>query len=133
MADFRFALLKGVPFIAAKILGPDRSFLGRFIIDTGAALTIVRTSRLKMIGLNQDHAIAPFATDSVIGREEGYRLLVPTIEVFGVTLNNFEVAAMELPEKYHIDGLIGMNLLRQFDFCIYSQHNVIRIQLRQQV
>lgn len=83
-----------------------------------------------MVGLDQKDATAPFATDSVIGREEGYRLPLPAIEVFGMKLDNFEVAAMELPEKYHIDGLIGMNLLRQFDFCIYSQHNVIRIQPR---
>lgn len=93
MADFRFALLKGVPFIAARIQGPSRSFLGRFIIDTGAALTIVRTSRLNMVGLDQKDATAPFATDSVIGREEGYRLLLPAIEVFGMKLDNFEVAA----------------------------------------
>ncbi|MFH1874027.1 MAG: retropepsin-like aspartic protease [Pseudomonadota bacterium] len=116
MADVVYELIKGVPFISAKIFGKARSFTGRFIVDTGAAMTIVRTARVDALGFSAKDATKLFSTDSVIGREEGYRLVIPCIEVFNERIENIEIAALDLPPKYQIDGLIGMNLLNLFEF-----------------
>ena len=40
---------------------------------------------------------------------------------------DFEVAALDLPDRYNIDGLIGMNLLNQFNWCMHPQKSVISI------
>ena len=125
MANFRYELLKGVPFIIASVTGELLQFTGRFIIDTGAAMTIIRTARIDAMGYSARHAIAPFKTESVIGKEMGYQLRIKAFEVFGKIFENFEVAALDLPSRYHIDGLIGMNLLSKFDWCIHPGESFI--------
>lgn len=129
MADVAYELIKGVPFVTARVHGRNRSFTGRFVIDTGAALTIVRTARIDALGFSVKNATALFSTESVIGKEEGYRLIIPRIEIFQEAIENCEVAAMDLPPKYNIDGLIGMNLLNHFNFCIYPHKQILRIKL----
>ena len=128
MADFRYELLKGVPFVTAKVLGRHLGFSGRFIIDTGSYMTIVRTPRLDAMGYSaREDAIGPFKTSSVIGEEEGYCLRVKAFEVFGKKFEGFEIAALDLPPKYRIEGLIGMNLLNLFDWCVHPSKQVISV------
>ncbi len=99
MADFRYELLKGVPFIKAHLEGKTLKFVGRFIIDTGSFMTIVRTPRIDAMGYS----------------------------AFKINVANFEVAALDLPPRYYIDGLIGMNFLNQFDWCFHPQKLVISL------
>jgi predicted aspartyl protease len=129
MADVIYDLIKGVPFVTARIVGRKRSFTGRFVVDTGAAMTIVRTPRIDALGYNAKDATKLFSTESVIGKEEGYRLIIPKIEVFGHSLDDIEVAAVDLPPRYNIDGLIGMNVLSRFEFTFFPQNNLIRAKL----
>lgn len=127
MADFRYSLLKGVPFINAIVEGKTLKFTGRFIIDTGSYMTIIRTPRIDAMGYSARDAIKPFSTESVIGKEQGYCLAINGFGVFGKKFENFEVAALDLPPRYNIDGLIGMNLLNQFDWCLFPQKMVIAV------
>ena len=115
MADVVYELIKGVPFISAKIYGRERSFAGRFVVDTGAAITIVRTARIDALGFSARDALHRF-----------YRLIVPRIDIFHEEIKNVEIAAMDFPPKYQIDGLIGMNLLSLFDFSFFPQKGIIR-------
>jgi predicted aspartyl protease len=126
MADVVYELIKGVPFISAKIYGKERSFAGRFVVDTGAAITIVRTARIDALGFGARDALHRFSTHSIIGKEEGYRLIMPRIDIFHEEIKNIEIAAMDLPPKYQIDGLIGMNLLNLFEFTFFPQKGIIR-------
>ncbi len=125
MAYVVYELVKGVPFVSAKLYGRGRSFTGRFVVDTGAAMTIVRTSRIDALGFGAQDATQLFSTESVIGKEKGYRLCVPKIEIFSECVENLEVAAMDLPPQYNIDGLIGMNLLNLFEFCFLPHQRII--------
>ncbi|MBI4126234.1 MAG: retropepsin-like domain-containing protein [Deltaproteobacteria bacterium] len=128
MANFRYELLKGVPCIQAHVQGKTLAFTGRFILDTGAYMTIIRTARIDAIGYSARDATKPFSTESIIGREEGYCLKITCLELFGKTFSNHEVAALDLPERYHIDGLIGMNILNQFDWCLHPNKSIISIE-----
>ena len=127
MADFRYELLKGVPFISVQVEGKVFKFIGHFIIDTGSFMTIIRTPRIDAMGYSSHDATKPFSTESVIGKEKGYCLKIKNLEVFGKRFENFEVAALDLPPRYNIDGLIGMNLLEQFDWCVCPSRQVIAI------
>ncbi len=127
MADFHYELLKGVPFIHVVVEGKTFKFRGHFIIDTGAFMTIIRTPRIDALGYSARDGTKHFSTESVIGKEEGYCLKVNAIEVFGKRFEDFEVAALDLPPRYNIDGLIGMNLLNQFDWCFSPQKSLISV------
>jgi predicted aspartyl protease len=52
---------------------------------------------------------------------------VHAVEVFAKRFEGFEVAALDLPAKYNNDGLIGMNLLNQFDWCMHLKQQIISI------
>lgn len=127
MADFKYELLKGVPFINVQIEGRLFSFIGRFIIDTGAFMTIVRTPRIDAMGYSARDGTKSFSTESVIGKETGYLLKIKSLVVFGRQFEDFEVAALDLPPRYNIDGLIGMNLLNQFDWCLHPNRQTISV------
>lgn len=90
-------------------------------------MTIVHTPCIDALGYSARDATMPFSTESVIGKEHGYRLRVQAIEVFGRRFENFEVATLDLPAKYNIDGLIGMNLLSLFDWCMHPTQQAISI------
>ena len=111
----------------ATVSSPTFTFSGKFIIDTGAYMTVIRTSRIDSIGYSARDMTKPFKTESVIGKEFGYCLKVGKFEVFGKIFEDFEVAALDLPDRYNIDGLIGMNLLNQFNWCMHPQKWVISI------
>lgn len=127
MANFRYELLKGVPFIQTTVEGKLFKFVGHFIIDTGSYMTIIRTPRIDAMGYSAQEATKPFATESVIGKEKGYCVQIKSFEVFGKRFDNFEVAALDLPARYNIDGLIGMNLLNQFDWCLFPEKLVFSV------
>lgn len=127
MADFKYELLKGVPFINVQVEGKMFSFIGRFIVDTGAFMTIIRTPRIDAMGYSARDGTKSFSTESVIGKETGYLLKIKALKVFGKRFENFEVAALDLPPRYNIDGLIGMNLLNQFDWCLHPNQQVISV------
>lgn len=127
MADFEYTLLKGVPCIEVVVEGRNFKFSGRFILDTGAFMTIVRTPRIDALGYSARDATKPFITESVIGKEKGYCLRVAALETLGKHLSDFEVAALDLPLRYNVDGLIGMNFLGQFNWCFVPGKSVISV------
>lgn len=127
MANFRYELLKGTPFIKAFVMGKSFQFTGRFIIDTGAAMTIIQTSNIDALGYSARDAFAHFSTESVIGKEAGYLLRVKTFEIFGMKFENLEVGALDLPKRYNIDGLIGMNVLGKFNWCLHPKELLINV------
>lgn len=127
MADFKYELLKGVPFISAQVEGKNLSFIGHFIVDTGSFMTIIRTPRIDAMGYSARDASNFFSTESVIGQEKGYCLRIKSLSIFGNVFENFEVAALDLPPRYNIDGLIGMNLLNQFDWCMHPEKSLFSV------
>lgn len=90
MADFRYELLKGVPFTNVQVEGRVFSFVGRFIIDTGAYMTIIRTPRIDAMGYGARDGTKRFSTESVIGKESGYCLKIKALEVLGKRFEEFD-------------------------------------------
>lgn len=128
MANFSYELLSGVPYTKATITGKHFKLDGNFVIDTGAAMTTIRTPKIDALGYSALDAFARYTTESVIGKELGYLLRVKTFEIFGMKFENLEVGALDLPAHYNIDGLIGMNLLSRFNWCLHPQDSQISVQ-----
>jgi hypothetical protein len=49
---------------------------------------------------------------SAIGKEHGYILQVRRFAALGVAREDFRVHVFDLPDRYGIDGLIGLSFLR---------------------
>ena len=122
----RRVLDKRLILVPVKLHGPAGSVRARFVLDTGASLTIVDRRIAETIGYSSDHAVSPSRVRSAAGREEGFRIRIALFETLGKQLADFELACHALLEQ-GVEGLIGMNFLEQFDFCIFPSKKVIRL------
>lgn len=126
MADFTYRLDKRLIIIPAFIRGKFNSYDVDLILDTGASLTIIDPALANALGYSQADQIGISTVQSPVGKEKGFRLKLNAFECVGKTIENFEVACHPLGLQ-HIDGLLGMNFLERFDFCVYPKKGIIRI------
>jgi clan AA aspartic protease (TIGR02281 family) len=126
MADFFYGIDKRLILVPVVLHSPMGSVRARFVFDTGASLTIVDYRIAETIGYESHHAVAPSQVSSASGKEHGFRIKVASFETLGKQRANFEVACHALLEQ-GVEGLIGMNFIEQFDFCVYPSKNMIRI------
>lgn len=125
MADFSYTSLSRLIIVPATIYGPLGSRTVSFILDTGASMTLVSPVITDSLGYGAHDGLGFSNVQSPIGQETGYRLVVQSFSALGKRLENFELACHDLGE--HIHGLVGMNFLEEFDFCIYPKQKLIRI------
>jgi len=126
MADFPYKLDKKLIVIPALFRGKHGDYGAELILDTGASLTILQPLTVQALGFSQQDQTGYSTVQSPIGKEKGFRISLPAIECCGKRVESFEVACHSLG-LHHIDGLLGMNFLELFDFCIFSKKQTIRL------
>lgn len=109
-----------------------RGLLGRvaleFVVDTGASITLVTASTLDKLGYNPRDGEAITSITSPLGREPGYLIRIRELGAFGHTFTDFPVHAHDLADSTDIDGLLGLDVLRRFNYEVRSKEGVIRVE-----
>jgi clan AA aspartic protease (TIGR02281 family) len=97
-----------------KLAGPKGVVMVDLILDTGAALTALSWSVLKVVGY--DPALAPERQDIVTanGVIEVPKLRVASISVGELEARDVEVVCHDIPELTGIRGLLGLSFLKHF-------------------
>ena len=72
--------------------------------------------------------MAQTSVTTAIGQEHGYLLKVARLEALGITLTAFPVHVFDLANRYAIEGLIGLNFLRSFNYEIRSAEGRILVE-----
>ena len=83
---------------------------------------------IEKIGYNQRDGFKKAKVHTAIGEEHGYWLRVAELTVLGVTTPNFALTVFPLGHK-DIDGLVGMNFLRHFNFEVRPADRQILVEL----
>jgi len=114
-------------FVAGHVWGPRQTSkrLLRLVLDTGAAETIIVPDILDELGYNPRQGEAITVMRSAVGREQGYLIRVAHFECLGHAMSDFRVHAQDLPDGWGIEGLIGLNFLRQLNYEIRSVEGLI--------
>ena len=106
----------GIPLVVrnVKVLGPQGFARMDLILDTGAALTVLSWSVLKVIGY--DPAVAPERQETITanGVIEVPKLRVQSITVGAAEARDVEVICHDIPELAGIRGLLGLSFLKHF-------------------
>jgi predicted aspartyl protease len=114
--------------VNATIWGPRGSVPARLALDTGFAATVIIPDLLDEIGYSARDGMARTSVTSAIGEEHGYLLKVAQFEALGFTLTTFLVHIFELADRHGIEGLIGLNFLRRFNYEIRSEEGRIFVE-----
>ncbi len=99
-----------------EIVTEQQETLVKLIVDTGAAITLLRPDVAKDMGIDPD-ALGNrrrFATPG--GVVEAPVTWLDTIVIADHVLWNIEIGIVELQAPEHVGGLLGMNILGQFEF-----------------
>jgi len=123
----RFDPAAGLIFVRGSLWGPhgNRTAL-RLILDTGAAETIVTPAVLDGLGYSARQGEAITVTRSTVGKEHGYLIRVARFRALGFEFTDFRLNALDLPEEYEINGLLGLGFLRHFNYEIRSREGLIQ-------
>ena len=98
-----------------------------FVVDTGAAMTIVTPDILDALGYSaREHGEQVAITRGVAAHEQGYTLRVQRLACLGFEEPNVLVYAQELPSVWGIDGLLGLSFLRMLNYEVRSLEGSIR-------
>ena len=114
--------------VEAEVVGPARTTEARLVLDTGAAATTLTPRVIEKIGYTQRDGYKKAKVHTAIGEEHGYWLHVAELTVLGVTTPAFAVTVFPLGHK-DIDGLVGMNFLRHFNFEVRPSEQRILVEL----
>jgi predicted aspartyl protease len=95
------------------------------VLDTGAAETIVIPKVIDELGYNPRDGEQITVMRSAVGREQGYIIRVARFSCLGHAESDYRVHVQDLPEGWHIEGLIGLTFLRQFNYEIRSSEGRI--------
>ncbi|MEM1294833.1 MAG: retropepsin-like aspartic protease [Verrucomicrobiota bacterium] len=110
--SWAFEAGKRLIIVRAEVSGPEGSAILSMALDTGATHTFIRSERIVRLGY--DLSSSPNKTEVTTGSGVEY---VPVITVsqfsaLGQQHLDFSVTAMDLPENATIDGVIGLDFLR---------------------
>ena len=80
-----------------------------FMIDTGAAVTVIDEDVMREIGYTPIDSIGEAYAQTASGLEPVFIYNIDNLNALGHTKRDFQVISHKLPEKLDIDGLLGLN------------------------
>lgn len=104
---------KGLILVTALLSGPSGSSRVRLALDTVATMTIVRTGILVSLGYDTAAADERVRITTASGVEYAPRIVAGQIEALGLRRENFPILAHTLPPTTTVDGLLGLDFLRE--------------------
>ncbi|MBI2336006.1 MAG: retropepsin-like domain-containing protein [Deltaproteobacteria bacterium] len=127
--SYRYDPRKDIIHIPGYIWGPLGEQRVKLAFDPGAYRTIVNTSLTDSLGYQANPKSRGVSTSSIVGREWGYTLVVQKLSILSFEFANVEIACFDLPEKYDIDGLIGLDLIEKFEITLRHKDRWIQFRL----
>jgi clan AA aspartic protease (TIGR02281 family) len=84
------------------------------VLDTAAVYTTLAPHLAEVLGISREHALRSTIIRSAVADERGYLVKLDQVTTLGLVFRDVEANVANL--GYSIDGLIGMNVLRQMNF-----------------
>ena len=120
---------KDVIHIPGYLWGPFGEQRIKLAFDPGAYRTILNTPLTDSLGYQLTSESEKLSTSSIIGKEWGYTFKVQKFSLLSFEFVNIEIASFDLPEKYDIDGLIGLDLIEKFEVVLRHRDRWIQFRL----
>lgn len=118
---------RGLIVVPAELFGPSGSVVLHLAVDTGATQTMINVGLLTFAGY--DPSLVPDRVQVTTGSGVEYAPRVPVerIEVLGQERRDFPVLAHTLPPSAQIDGLLGLDYMRDQRLVIDFRRNTLSL------
>jgi clan AA aspartic protease (TIGR02281 family) len=104
----------------------------RLILDTGASHTILSHAIARDLGLYSHRSAASVTMHTVGGSVQADMVQVDSIRIAGAEVRNSMAAIHDLPDAApDIEGLLGLNVLRQFEVTLDTARSRLHLGLPQ--
>jgi predicted aspartyl protease len=124
----RFDPARPLIYVVGRVWGPLGSERLSLVLDTGASMTLLAPEVLDDLGYSPRDGVARTHITSATSQEPGYTIRVSRFTALGFRCTNFLVHAFDLTDRGDIDGLIGLDYLRQFNYEIRSTDGQIHVE-----
>ena len=102
----------GLIVVNVRLFGNSGEYGARLALDTGASSTFISKEILITIGYDPDSLLKTVNFTTGSGVESAARVTVERVEALGQERLNFAVIAHTLPASASIDGVLGLDFLR---------------------
>ena len=111
--SFPFDPQRRLIIVGAELWGPNGSGVLQLALDTGATWTVVNVGML--VALGYDPALAPDRVQVTTGSgiEFAPSVILDRVFALGHVRSEFPVLAHTLPPSAGVDGLLGLDFLRE--------------------
>ena len=107
----------------------DNKYRNAFmLIDTGANVTSIAARALQKLGCYSETEKSTART--VGGSVDIYKVQIPKMMIGSLVLTDVAVHSHENLNEFPFDGIIGMNVLRQFNFSVNFDDNILSLEKR---
>ena len=118
---------QGIVVVPAELFGPSGSVVLRLAVDTGATQTIINVGLLVFAGYDPSLVRDRVQVTTGSGIELAPQVRIERIEVLGQERRNFPILAYSLPPSAHIDGLLGLDYMREQQLTIDFRRNTVAL------
>jgi predicted aspartyl protease len=112
---YQFDPKAGIILIKTKVYGPRGDAIVNLALDTGATWTLVSWETAVLVGYDPASIQQRTAITTGSGIEYCPKLNLLRVEALGKSVSSLEVLCHTLPPTSRVDGLLGLNFLRQFN------------------
>lgn len=100
------------------VSGPEVRKMVQFLLDTGASITMLPKKVLHRIGSDVEiiQGSIPIETAGGTINVDIYR--IGSLEILGMAVKDMNVAGYDLPVETRIEGLLGLDYLKNFKFTL---------------
>lgn len=122
-----FNARRGLIVIQAELFGPAGSAVLRLALDTGATGTLVNVGLL--VALGYDPALVPDRVQVTTGSGVEFvpRVLISKLVALDQEQHNFPVLGHTLPPSAGVDGLLGLDFVRERELVIDFRQGQVRL------
>ncbi|MBN2664549.1 MAG: clan AA aspartic protease [Bacteroidales bacterium] len=102
----------GLIIVPVTIKGIDSDIQTNFVLDTGAFKTVINNSILFAAGYKNKDFGQKVYTNTAGGRSSGRLIKLKSFKCFDLQRKNFEILGKDLAPNLMIDGLLGIDFLK---------------------
>ncbi|MCK4225185.1 MAG: retroviral-like aspartic protease family protein [candidate division Zixibacteria bacterium] len=114
-----------VVVIQVEIFGERGSKVVEMVLDTGATYTMIPWKVAESLGYDPASSRNRVNIVTASSTEIVPLITLKSIKALGFSVDNLQVACHDLPPKSRVDGLLGLNFLKNFDVDLHFKTGVL--------